>query len=174
LCKIFEAKPIEFQKVSNSMMIIICFKVGFLFIRLLRLKDYPPIVLLFIQSFFVPLAANSYFLRRVHSQGAIISFGFLILGSFFLKHSVTCRGDYRRGFGLDTGFIDNLYTRHVSTSNYSATTNLCNSQITTVPAKPFPACCIFTSRSWQRFLTVEILKLHALKSSIHRLQYRIH
>jgi hypothetical protein len=45
------------------------------------------------------------------------------------------------------GFTDHLYTRLVSTSNYSATANLHNSQIITAPAKPFPACCVFTSLS---------------------------
>jgi hypothetical protein len=34
-----------------------------------------------------------------------------------------------------------------NTSNYIATANLHNSQITTAPAKPFPACCVFTNRS---------------------------
>jgi hypothetical protein len=34
----------------------------------------------------------------------------------------------------------------ISTSNYSATAYLRNSQLTTAPAKPFPACCI-TNRS---------------------------
>jgi hypothetical protein len=46
-----------------------------------------------------------------------------------------------------TRFIDHLYTRPGTTSDYSATTNLHNSQITTAPAKPFLACCVFTSRS---------------------------
>jgi hypothetical protein len=45
------------------------------------------------------------------------------------------------------GFIDNLYTWLGTTSNYSATTNLHNSQITTAPTKPFRARCVFTSRS---------------------------
>jgi hypothetical protein len=48
--------------------------------------------------------------------------------------------EYRRGFV----FIDHLYTRLVSTYNYTA--NLHTLQITTAPAKPFPACCFFTSR----------------------------
>jgi hypothetical protein len=52
------------------------------------------------------------------------------------------------------------------TNNYSATANLHNSQITTAPAKSFPACCVFTSRSLANS------ELHALKSSIHRLPYR--
>jgi hypothetical protein len=48
---------------------------------------------------------------------------------------------------LDIGFIDNLYIRLGTTSNYSATFNLHNSQMTTAHAKSFPACCVFTSRS---------------------------
>jgi streptolysin S family bacteriocin protoxin len=51
------------------------------------------------------------------------------------------------GFELVNAFIDHLYTRLGITSNYSATANLHNSQITTAPAKPFSACCVFTSRS---------------------------
>jgi hypothetical protein len=49
--------------------------------------------------------------------------------------------DNRRG--LDW-WMDLLTTY---TSNYSATANLHNSQITTEHFKPFPACCVFTSRS---------------------------
>jgi hypothetical protein len=45
------------------------------------------------------------------------------------------------------GFLDHLYTRLVSTSNYSATANLHNLQITTAAVKPFPPCCVFNSRS---------------------------
>jgi hypothetical protein len=44
-------------------------------------------------------------------------------------------------------FIDHLCTRLVSTSNYRATANLHDSQITTAPPKHFPASCVFTSRS---------------------------
>jgi hypothetical protein len=50
---------------------------------------------------------------------------------------VTCRTDYERDFGLENGFIDHLYTRFGTTSNYSVTANLLNSEITTEPAKPF-------------------------------------
>jgi hypothetical protein len=45
------------------------------------------------------------------------------------------------------GFTENLYTQLGITSNYRATANLHNSQITTAPAKRFPDCCAFTSRS---------------------------
>jgi hypothetical protein len=50
------------------------------------------------------------------------------------------------GFGLMNGFTDHLNTQLGTTSNYSATANLYNSQITITLAKPFPACCVFTSR----------------------------
>jgi hypothetical protein len=50
-------------------------------------------------------------------------------------------------FGLVIGFIDHLYTRLLITSNYSAIADLHSSNITTAPAKPFRACCVFTSRS---------------------------
>jgi hypothetical protein len=45
------------------------------------------------------------------------------------------------------GFIGHLYKRLGTTSNCSATDNLHISQITTAHAKPFPACCVFISRS---------------------------
>jgi hypothetical protein len=79
---------------------------------------------------------------------------------------------YRQGFRFDIGFIDHLNTRLISTSNYCATTNLHNLQITTAPAKPFPACSFFTSRFLATALTVEILQLHTLKSCLHKLLYR--
>jgi hypothetical protein len=44
-------------------------------------------------------------------------------------------------------FIDHLYTRFGTTNNYSAKADIHNPQITTAPAKPFPAYCVFTSRS---------------------------
>jgi hypothetical protein len=55
--------------------------------------------------------------------------------------------DYRRGFGLDIGFIDHLYTQLGTTSIYSAIATLHTLQITTTHAKSFPACYVFTSRS---------------------------
>jgi hypothetical protein len=45
------------------------------------------------------------------------------------------------------GFIDHFKTRLGTASNYSATANLHNSQITTASAEPFLARCVFTSRS---------------------------
>jgi hypothetical protein len=46
--------------------------------------------------------------------------------------------DYRRGLGW---WLD-LSTAYTITSNYTATADLHNLQITAVPAKPFPACCL--------------------------------
>jgi hypothetical protein len=43
--------------------------------------------------------------------------------------------------------IDHLYTRLGTTSNYSAIAYLHTLQITPATAKPFPACCVFISRS---------------------------
>jgi hypothetical protein len=48
---------------------------------------------------------------------------------------------------MDIGFIDQLYITLGTTSNYIAIANLHNSQITTAPAKFFPACCVFIIRS---------------------------
>jgi hypothetical protein len=45
------------------------------------------------------------------------------------------------------GCTDDLYTPLGTTSNYSATASLHNSQITTAPAKSLPVFCVFTSRS---------------------------
>jgi hypothetical protein len=50
-------------------------------------------------------------------------------------------------FRLVNGFIDHLYARLGTTSNYSVTANLHNSQITTAPGKPFSACCVFSGSS---------------------------
>jgi hypothetical protein len=70
-------------------------------------------------------------------------------------------------------YLLHLPHRLGTTSNYSATDNIHNSQMTTAPAKCFPACCIFSSRSWQWLLTVEIPQLPALGSFHHRLPYWI-
>jgi hypothetical protein len=55
--------------------------------------------------------------------------------------------DSRRGFGFHIGFIDHFSIQLVITLNYSTTANLHNSQTTTAPAKSFPACSVFSSRS---------------------------
>jgi hypothetical protein len=57
------------------------------------------------------------------------------------------------------GFIHHLCIPLRTTSNYSANANFHTSQITTELAKTFPDV------PWQRLLTVEILQLHALRSS---------
>jgi hypothetical protein len=53
------------------------------------------------------------------------------------------------GFGLENEFIDYIYTLlgTTSTSNYGANADHHNSQITKALAKPFPARCVFLSRS---------------------------
>jgi hypothetical protein len=50
-------------------------------------------------------------------------------------------------FGLDIGFIDLLYTRLRTRTNYSAIANLHNSQITIAFTNPFPVCYLFNSCS---------------------------
>jgi hypothetical protein len=73
------------------------------------------------------------------------------------------------GFGLVKGFIDHLYTRLGTISNYSATVNLHNLQITTAPANLFSSLVSSPALPWQE-LIVEILQLHALRSCLHSLQ----
>jgi hypothetical protein len=51
------------------------------------------------------------------------------------------------GFGLVNGVADHLYIQLRTTSSYSATAHLYNSQITTAPAKPFFQPAIFTNHS---------------------------
>jgi hypothetical protein len=70
-------------------------------------------------------------------------------------------------FGLVNGVVDHLYY-----SNYSATANLHNSQITTAAAKPFSSLLSSPAISWQQLLTVEILQLHMLRSCLHSLPCR--
>jgi hypothetical protein len=47
----------------------------------------------------------------------------------------------------DLDWMTTYAARLGATSSYSATASNQNSQITTAPAKSFPACCVFTSRS---------------------------
>jgi hypothetical protein len=58
-----------------------------------------------------------------------------------------CVYDYRRCMHFVTGYIDHLYTPLITTSNHSTTANLQTLEFTIAPAKPFPACCVLTSRS---------------------------
>jgi hypothetical protein len=50
---------------------------------------------------------------------------------------VTCTSDYRRGFGLDNGFIDHFNTQLVITPNYSAIADFHTLQVTRAHAKSF-------------------------------------
>jgi hypothetical protein len=52
-------------------------------------------------------------------------------------------------------------------STYNAIAHFHNSQIAIAAAKTFPACCVFTSRSLTKDLTVEILQFHALLYQSH-------
>jgi hypothetical protein len=70
-------------------------------------------------------------------------------------HAQRCRteawlcswSDYRRDIDWWMDLLITYAHNSELTSNYSTTANLHNSQITTAPAKPFPAWCVFTSRS---------------------------
>jgi hypothetical protein len=73
----------------------------------------------------------------------------------------TCMCDYRRHFALNIGFIDHLYTRLGTTSDYSATTSFHNSQITTA------ACCVFSIRSLVTASNSEDSSASALKASLN-------
>jgi hypothetical protein len=95
----------------------------------------------------------------------------------------TCMCDYRRGFELDIGFIDHLYTRLGTTSNYNAIADFHTWQIITSHAMFFQPAASSPGVPWQRFVTLDILQLNSLKSSLngccfpaasflHRLPYR--
>jgi hypothetical protein len=74
------------------------------------------------------------------------------------------------GFGLVKGFIDHLYTRLGTTSNYSGIANLY--------IHKSPQCNLFQAAAsspavpWQQLLTVEILQLHVLRFYLHSLLCR--
>jgi hypothetical protein len=50
---------------------------------------------------------------------------------------VASKGEYRRGFGLEIGFIDHFNTQLVNTLNYSAIADLHTLQNTIAHAKSF-------------------------------------
>jgi hypothetical protein len=57
---------------------------------------------------------------------------------------VTCMCDYRRGFGLDIGFIDHFNTQLVITLNYTANADIHTLHFTPAHSKSFPFCSVFT------------------------------
>jgi hypothetical protein len=67
------------------------------------------------------------------------------------------------------GFIENLYTRLGTISNYSANGNLHNSKSLQHSLSLFQPAVSSPAVSWQWLLTVEILQLHALRFSLHSL-----
>jgi hypothetical protein len=71
------------------------------------------------------------------------------------------------GFGLVNGFIDHLYTQLGTTSNYSATANIHNSQIITAPAKSFQPAVSSPAFPRQRLLSAEILQFHVFRFYLH-------
>jgi hypothetical protein len=55
--------------------------------------------------------------------------------------------NYRRGFGLEIGFINHINTRPMNIFNYRAIADFDTLHITTPHVKSFLVCCVFTSRS---------------------------
>jgi hypothetical protein len=54
-----------------------------------------------------------------------------------IKNNVTILSDYKRGSGLEIGFIEHFTTRLVTTSNYSTIADLHKLHITRAHAKSF-------------------------------------
>jgi hypothetical protein len=79
--------------------------------------------------------------------------------------------DYRRGFGLEIGFIDHFNTRIVTTLNYSAIANLHTLQITTARPKPFQSAAVSTSRFPVTDLNNAVSSTAPNNSSLHRFPY---
>jgi hypothetical protein len=79
------------------------------------------------------------------------------------------------GFGIGDWIYWHFNTRLVTTRNYSAIPDFHNFQITTAPAKHFPACCVFISRSLttdfnKGTITVSlnyVLQISHIKASLH-------
>jgi hypothetical protein len=90
---------------------------------------------------------------------------------YFPAFGMPCMSDYRRGLGLEIGFIDQFNTWLVTTLNYSAIADLYTSQITTAHAKSFPACRVFTSRSLVTAYNSGDSSTTPTKSCLHQLNY---
>jgi hypothetical protein len=71
--------------------------------------------------------------------------------------------------GVWIGYINHLQV--VTTNNYNTLADF--HTIKSPHAKPSPASSVFTRRSLSTASNVEICHLYALKSSLHRLPYRI-
>jgi hypothetical protein len=87
-----------------------------------------------------------YTCTKIHVKPYRVLNNFCFQDNTIQNNIVAIRCDCRRGLDWWMDLLT-TYTRHGTTSSYSATANLNNSQITAAPAKPFPACYVFTSRS---------------------------
>jgi hypothetical protein len=67
------------------------------------------------------------------------------------------------------GFIDHLYTRLGTTSNYSTIVNIHIHKSPQRMLSRFQPAVSSPAFPWQWLLTVEIIQLHALRSSLHNL-----
>jgi hypothetical protein len=78
--------------------------------------------------------------------------------------------DYWQSFGLDIGFIDHDSGLQAITAPPLIFTI---HKLSQHPLNIFQPAMSLPAVPWQRLLTVEILQLQRLKSSLHRLQYKI-
>jgi hypothetical protein len=98
----------------------------------------------------------------VHTPECVTELGRNTLHSGFVwstrQHIVACMCDSRRGFELDTGFVDHLQV--VTTNNYSTVANSHTLLTTTAHAKFFQPTVSSLVVSQYRLLSVGILQLH--------------
>jgi hypothetical protein len=71
---------------------------------------------------------------------------FLQTSSWNTKNTLTCMSDYRRGFGLDIGFIDH-YTHDSELQAITPPPLISTLYKSLAHTLSFPACYVFTSRS---------------------------
>jgi hypothetical protein len=76
----------------------------------------------------------------------ILSSSSIIYPDIRAVYIVTCKGAYRRGIGLDIGFIGHFSSQFVITLKYSAIANLYNLQSTRAHAKSLPVFSDFARR----------------------------